>query len=198
MRRRTESGFSLIEVLIAVTVFVIALAGIMALMLTTVRANASSTAGTDAVGVAERFLEELRARSGAWRGVLPLSNELCHLNTDDATGWILPMNTTTCPSMSRWSDGAAHDSEGRGTGDANLRKRIYCVHYRVRWMPDQTYGTPTIGQTDEVMVTVRVAYTADASESWANCSVATVNAALAAGGNARAVVVPMVLRKSPP
>ena len=77
MRRvRGESAFSLIEIMIAVTIFAIALSGLMALLFTNVRANASATEASNAMAIAESYLEELRLRSVTWKGVLPITTEM--------------------------------------------------------------------------------------------------------------------------
>lgn len=177
---RAQSGFTLIEIMVALTVFAIAVAGLLALLFSSVRANASAAEGAAATGIAERFLEEFRFRQSGWIGVLGLDVEAPDLDVTE-NEWTQP------PAWSPWNDNTqAFDQEG-GTA----RKRIYCVHYRVQALPPGT--APATATT--MQVTVRVAYTADGSESWPDCQPATVDAALAAGGNARAVVLPTLIAR---
>jgi hypothetical protein len=59
-------------------------------------------------------------------------------------------------------------------------------------------ATGAKGSSDEVEVTVRVAYSADSDEIWADCEVATVDAELADGGTARSIIIPTFYRDNPP
>lgn len=185
---RGEGGFSLIEIMVAVTIFVFALAALMTLLLTSVRANASAAEGSQALGIAEDFLEELKLRANGWTTI----NVPCHIDLADDT-WTLPTNDTDCAwPDSRWADGKPHAADGKGVGETGSRKAIYCLHYRRQ----QTLA-PDIDHTGEMVLTVRVAYTADGSETWPDCAVETVDAALADGGNARAIILPALIRSSP-
>lgn len=60
-RDRAQGGFSLIEILIAMTVTLIGLAGLMSLYTTAVTANARSTSTINASVVAQQTMEELRS-----------------------------------------------------------------------------------------------------------------------------------------
>jgi prepilin-type N-terminal cleavage/methylation domain-containing protein len=61
-RARPERGFSLIELLIALTVLMIGVAGILALQMTALRATAYSRHATEATILAEDKMEELRTQ----------------------------------------------------------------------------------------------------------------------------------------
>jgi prepilin-type N-terminal cleavage/methylation domain-containing protein len=59
--RHGERGFTLTELLVALTVTIIGLAGLLSLHLTAVRGNAGAGRSLEAMGVAEETLESLRA-----------------------------------------------------------------------------------------------------------------------------------------
>ena len=61
--RRGESGFTMVELLVTLAVSAIGVAGMLALQLTTVRTNATSSTSADAVTIAERTIEEARGLS---------------------------------------------------------------------------------------------------------------------------------------
>jgi prepilin-type N-terminal cleavage/methylation domain-containing protein len=60
--RRGERGFTITELLVALTVTVIGLAGLLSLHVTTVRGNASASRALEAVSIAEESLEILRSK----------------------------------------------------------------------------------------------------------------------------------------
>ena len=70
MRRQGEKGFTLIELMVALTVLVIGLLGLMGIVMVSLRASSFSRHGTEATVLAEDKLEELRTVSdpGAYAG----------------------------------------------------------------------------------------------------------------------------------
>lgn len=60
-RYRAQGGFSLIEILIAMSVTLVGLAGLMSLYTTAVSSNARSTRSITASGIAQQTMEELRS-----------------------------------------------------------------------------------------------------------------------------------------
>lgn len=60
-RERTQRGFSLIEILVAMTVTIIGLAGLMSLYTTTVQGNSRAARTVMASTVAQQTMEELRS-----------------------------------------------------------------------------------------------------------------------------------------
>lgn len=62
-RRPHERGFTVMELLVALTVTVIGLAGLLSLHVTTVRGNASASRALEAVSLAEETLEILRSKT---------------------------------------------------------------------------------------------------------------------------------------
>jgi prepilin-type N-terminal cleavage/methylation domain-containing protein len=64
MRRpRGQAGFTMVELLVTLAVSAIGIAGLLALQITTVRTNATSSQAAEAVTVAERTIEEARGFS---------------------------------------------------------------------------------------------------------------------------------------
>lgn len=63
MSRRSESGFTLLELLIAMTVALIGLAGMMSIFVTLARSNSVSRQQGDAVAISQRVAEDLRSLS---------------------------------------------------------------------------------------------------------------------------------------
>lgn len=61
--RGAERGFTVTELLVALTVTIIGLAGLLSLHVTTVRGNASASRALEAVALAEETLEILRSKS---------------------------------------------------------------------------------------------------------------------------------------
>jgi prepilin-type N-terminal cleavage/methylation domain-containing protein len=60
-RDRRQSGFTLIEILVAMTVTMIGLAGLMSLYVTTVQGNSRATRAVIASTIAQQTMEELRS-----------------------------------------------------------------------------------------------------------------------------------------
>lgn len=62
-RHGREAGFTVIELLVALTVTIIGLAGLLSLHVTTVRGNASASRSLEAVSLADESLEILRSKT---------------------------------------------------------------------------------------------------------------------------------------
>ena len=60
-RARRQGGFTLIEILVAMTVTIIGLAGLMSLYVTTVQGNSRAIRAVKGSGVAQQTMEELRS-----------------------------------------------------------------------------------------------------------------------------------------
>jgi len=61
---KNKSGFSLVEVLIALTIFAVGLLAVASMQLTAIRGNASANSLTVATALAEGIMEEILAWSG--------------------------------------------------------------------------------------------------------------------------------------
>jgi prepilin-type N-terminal cleavage/methylation domain-containing protein len=84
---RDDQGFSLIEVLVATTVFVVALASLAELFTLAIRSNLASRTVTDATVLAQQKVEELRALSwGLSLEGLPVADTTFDTASDQPTG----------------------------------------------------------------------------------------------------------------
>ena len=95
MRRREEAGFTMIEVMIAVLLTVIAVIGIIALFMTETRAAAYSRRATEATNLATDKLEKLRTLTTPTAG----SETTVDAQGDTTTGmferkWTVSVGTT--------------------------------------------------------------------------------------------------------
>lgn len=79
-RKSQEGGFTLIEILMAMTVTVIGLVGLLSLHMTTIKGNQIAAHSAEATTIAQRLLEELRSRSVddivSEYGALPIEDAL--------------------------------------------------------------------------------------------------------------------------
>lgn len=79
MKRRGEAGFTMVELLITLSISVIGMTGALALHLATARANAGSAATADAIAAAQKTLEDARSQSYAELiasyGALPIDDD---------------------------------------------------------------------------------------------------------------------------
>jgi type IV pilus assembly protein PilV len=80
MRRARQEGFTLIELMVALTVLLIGLLGIMGIVTVSLKNSSYSRHGTEAAILAEDKLEELRTQTNLAIGALPTEVTL------DATG----------------------------------------------------------------------------------------------------------------
>lgn len=111
--RQSERGFTITELLVALTVTVIGLAGLLSLHVTTVRGNASAASAAEASNVAELTLEEHRGLS------------VRAIDTRYAVGAPLPDGTD-------WPVGAATEAAVTlgvvtGRNDRLFHRRLYAL-----------------------------------------------------------------------
>jgi type IV pilus assembly protein PilV len=62
--KNSQSGFSLVELLVAVVILAVGLLGLAQLQLTAIKANAQSATSTAATAIAQRVIEEIVALGG--------------------------------------------------------------------------------------------------------------------------------------
>ena len=82
--RRQEGGFTLIEVMIAMLLLLVGVAGVLSLQMVSVRATSFSRHATEATIVAEDKMEELMNIAGS--ALLPGTDTVNEQAVDDATG----------------------------------------------------------------------------------------------------------------
>ncbi len=135
---RARRGYTLIELLIAVTIFAIGVTGVIAMQKVTVAANQHAKELAVATHIAQAWHEQLAADASAWNhpsprnGVADISDTRWLVNvTGNAGLWFRP---------SYFADvnfGPNFDSLGNIVPDAELPQTRYCTHIRLSWLyPD--------------------------------------------------------------
>ncbi|MCA9592789.1 MAG: prepilin-type N-terminal cleavage/methylation domain-containing protein [Myxococcales bacterium] len=136
MNRR---GYTVVELLMAVTIFAIGVTGIIAMQKVTVSANQHAKELAIATHVAQAWQEQLTADAAAWNHPSPkksaedLDETRWLVNAVGNTGvWFRP---TYVPEL---KFGPAFDALGRPIENQNdLAQARYCTHIRLSWLyPD--------------------------------------------------------------
>ncbi|MEE2789642.1 MAG: prepilin-type N-terminal cleavage/methylation domain-containing protein [Myxococcota bacterium] len=121
MKRRFSGGFTVIEVLIAISVAAIGFAAIFSLQIASMQANMTARDLTGAIGLAERYVEVLRRDSYLWDGT---QRPAPRLNQSFGDWHVL----TPFPVDQNGRASAENDVD---FGSEFLSRQRYCVHY---WM----------------------------------------------------------------
>jgi len=145
--RNTESGFTMIEVMMALTVLAIGMLGIIALQKTTVVSNQEAQQMTVANAIARTWIERLQRDAARWNHPSPKSptsdiSDTAWLNAVGAFGspgsWFRPSASSLEPTASPAFDRNGDDVLLTDTV-AMVNNAIYCTHVRLRWVyPNQT------------------------------------------------------------
>jgi type IV pilus modification protein PilV len=61
VRKNSQSGFSMIEMLVAIMILMVGLLGLAQLQITAIKANSQSATATAATAISQRFIEEITA-----------------------------------------------------------------------------------------------------------------------------------------
>jgi type IV pilus modification protein PilV len=108
-RLASHQGFSLIEVLVAIGIFSIAILGMAVGAITITRANKTSQSHTVATNVAQDILEQLKAQPFA--AVTAGNDTVTFQGVNYARGWVLNPNTATFKQINvtiQWTDYVPH------------------------------------------------------------------------------------------
>ncbi len=135
MNRR---GYTLVELLMAITIFAIGVTGVIAMQKVTVRANQHARDLAVATHIAHAWHEQLAADAAHWNHPSP-NNAVQDLGQ---TNWLV--NVTG--SAGQWFRpayvppllfGPAFDVFGNVVEETNLTQARYCTHIRLNWLyPD--------------------------------------------------------------
>jgi prepilin-type N-terminal cleavage/methylation domain-containing protein len=137
MRRRvarTQAGYTIIEVMIALTLLAIGTTGIIAMQKVTTVANRDAKNLVIASQVARTWLERLRTDGVQW-------NHPSSLNpTSDLaeTKWLNNVNGTWFRPVDDALGSPAADALGNDVRDVNLSQAAFCTNVRLTWL----YGPP--------------------------------------------------------
>jgi prepilin-type N-terminal cleavage/methylation domain-containing protein len=128
-RRRTQAGFTVIEMLIAVIVTAVGFAAVFALQIGTMQGNIAAREYAAANNLAERYMEFLRSEAERWTGPnlpgpwLNQADNRWHTLTPDPVDHNGQVNAGIT-----------------GNPGSNLDRQRYCVHYRLNRQPAPNSG----------------------------------------------------------
>lgn len=138
--RRTSRGFTLIEVLMALLVFTVAMLGLVALQRASVSGASMGREHTAAVNLARYVMTWLENEAAAWPladttpapASLPLLNQALDLADDEEGGDWLALSDDAADT--RFDTHLEHS--GTPLHEGPLDTAMYCVHYRVKPLGD--------------------------------------------------------------
>ena len=141
VRKTRRSGFTLIEVMIAIGIMTVGSLGILAMHQAVSNANRTAQDMNTALAITERWMERIERDSLSWteQGI----NSASLTGTDylsalaggvDPTDWFRPPSITTVqrPSIGTDRESYAFDYFGHDTEDAGATK--YCTNLRLSWV----------------------------------------------------------------
>jgi type IV pilus assembly protein PilV len=137
-RRR---GYTIIELMMALTVLAIGVSGVIAMQKITVASNQHAKSLATAAHIAQAWQERLSADAAQWnnpsplRAVRDIGETRWLVNADGQPGvWFRP----------GWDQdldfGPAFDGLGNVVADADIDQAVYCTHIRLTWLYPDTAG----------------------------------------------------------
>jgi prepilin-type N-terminal cleavage/methylation domain-containing protein len=163
-RAGASRGYTVIEVLMAMTVLAIGGAGVISMQKTSVTANLDARKTDVANSIARMWVERLRRDAMQWTTPDPTNQTTTNfanttiLAPNVGTGWFLPPSTISA------SDGTTTMSAGfdiLGRDAPDLTQALFCVNIRLQWLT--TTATPPGG--DMLRADVRVLWPVGISNS---------------------------------
>jgi prepilin-type N-terminal cleavage/methylation domain-containing protein len=135
---RARRGYTIIEVMMALTILAIGVSGIVAMQKVTVAANQHAKNMAIAAHIAQAWQEQLEADASKWNHPSP-NNATRDIDTD--TTWLQQVDSTADwfrPSYSTVLQfGAGFDALGNPVTDGNVADAPFCVNVRLNWLyPD--------------------------------------------------------------
>ena len=127
-QRARERGYTLVELMMALALFAVAVVGIIAMQKITVVSNAHAKNIAMAQRIAQAWGGQLEMDGTAWR-------------TAFGTGWLNINNVWERPGyIAAREFGAAFDALGNPVSDANLAQARFCTHVRMAPLFPDTSG----------------------------------------------------------
>jgi prepilin-type N-terminal cleavage/methylation domain-containing protein len=180
MRKRSgPQGFTLLEVMVALTVFMVALTGMVALQKASLSAGSRGRQNTAAVSVARYFLTALQNEVMAWPVRYPTSS------FSDSS---YPLLNQALTAPNAWHPASVRVDEFLGHSTDDTPGYELCVTYMASPM-GSALATPADALAWKLRV--RVSWTRPGElnlvNAWTDCTVDAVAERLAAGGSDEAV-----------
>lgn len=141
---RASRGYTIVELLMALTVLAIGISGIVAMQKITVASNQHAKNLALATHVAQAWQERLAADATQWNHPSPKLN----VSDLDETQWLINVDnggTWFLPAFVQNLDfGPGFGALGDVVADANVGQATFCTHIRLTWLYPQTAGNGLI------------------------------------------------------
>ena len=131
---RPSRGYTVIEVMIALTLLAVGTSGIIAMQKVTAIANRDAKSLVVATQVARTWLERLRADATQWNHPSPTSAE----SDLSDTRWLKTVNGVWFRPTDDLAGSPAADALGNDVRDTDLANAAFCTNVRLTWL----YGPP--------------------------------------------------------
>ena len=175
-KNRGSSGFTLIEIIAALVVFMIGVMGMVALQGASITATTKSREQTAAVGIARYMITQLKSEFANWDSALALPSDAYPLlntvfgDVDNIERWVQYGGEVASGGDLRFDDLFGHS----GLSDGAAAR--FCVNYRVETL--ETFSddvTATLADYNVWLIRVRVSWTKDGyfqsgETNWNVCS----------------------------
>jgi prepilin-type N-terminal cleavage/methylation domain-containing protein len=129
-RQRTrERGYTLVELMMALALFTVAVLGIISMQKITAASNAHAKNVTIAQRIAQAWAGQLEMDATAWR------------TTFGTPGWLNDANVWQRPAyIPTRRFGGAFDALGNPLADTDVAQARFCTHLRMAWLYPTTMG----------------------------------------------------------
>jgi type IV pilus assembly protein PilV len=121
-RNGRQRGYTLVELMLALALFSVAILGIIAMQKVTVVSNAHAKNMAVAQRIAQAWAGQLEMDASAWRTAFP-------------AGWLNNANVWQRPAyLAGRAFGGAFDGLGNPLTDAKVAEARFCTHLRMAWL----------------------------------------------------------------
>lgn len=121
-RRGRQRGYTLVELMMALALFAIAVVGIIAMQKVTISSNAHAKNIAMAQRIAQAWAGQLQMDGTAWR-------------TSFGAGWLNDANVWQRPAyLEGRTFGGAFDALGNPLADEDVAQARFCTHVRMAWL----------------------------------------------------------------
>lgn len=155
-------GYTMLEVMIALTLVTVGVSGVVAMQKVTTVANRDARSLAIANQIARTWLDRLRTDSVSWNFPSPsmpggddLATDTIWLRNVGTAGWFQPETHSPVDGISR--GGALFDMHGTDISDLEEPEPFFCTHLRLEWL----YGPPPAPPPYLIRAEVRVFWLRD-------------------------------------